>query len=802
MAKYFFTGGKRAASALGALTAALLLVTGCNDPASNRSGQDSKVGILPVNPGGAVIGTPTVVDVPVVAAAWDTIQLMVRTDPVEPQNERFLDDWRFQIYTIDDQARATSPTFFGETGPDGNALIGLPSYMFALPLVITAFNDVLPLLTGDCADEDLPEGALGNCRAFEIFVPPYCHDKAVWLLGPFESALWGYYEEAASRRAEAWNPSQVDCGTWLANMQALILTDEVSDELNEISATECMFFRESALIEALQENQHLLTPTRPPICMAERRHNGGGMERGAELIGSPIGTSPVTLITIEEDAIPEWEVEGFPDLDPIYVDPTTGLVYDICNPGAVSPRVWDSALLEVVDADGIVTPFQPTVTFVLDDEDFMGTVSDQTGIGGDDSKLDVTSYNTRLGNGRELDHDKYDDACAVTTIVEFTNLSDDEQDLELNTGVTFTNLFQAENASVYLTSDGDAIVGDNDYWALFYSNGLDPIPGVAEIPGFQRVLAVELLGHRQEDFRDVLHMTFNDATDDLFLGLRADYELNEEEVDGERAFLVYTMHLWDDRTLAGRRAVRENIANCYEAADVWARQFFITKWFSFLDGECCLDDDCEIDEVISAEDAAEFAVRSQCFSNSRSNQRWRTDDSGYWSINTDHGVNMDVIVNPGWLAPYMDFEIYIQKFDEAVFKGPRTIRRTDDVGQLMAELPTLVEGDRVLIKSEDNCCDDYDLVIPCVPEFTGFAGAPGVPYIPVTLGPVPAVPAAAIVPVPTAEAGFAPLRRPGAIPASVSSVGGAAVAPAAAVEAPKPVAGGPEAPKGPANPKA
>ena len=43
-----------------------------------------------------------------------------------------------------------------------------------------------------------------------------------------------------------------------------------------------------------------------------------------------------------------------------------------------------------------------------------------------------------------------------------------------------------------------------------------------------KVLAVELLGHRQEDFRDVLHMTFNDSSDDLFLGLRADYELNEE----------------------------------------------------------------------------------------------------------------------------------------------------------------------------------------------------------------------------------------------------------------------------------
>lgn len=114
-------------------------------------------------------------------------------------------------------------------------------------------------------------------------------------------------------------------------------------------------------------------------------------------------------------------------------------------------------------------------------------------------------------------------------------------------------------------------------------------------------------------------------------------------------------------------------------------------------------------------------------------------------MNSDHGVPGDVIVNAGWLAPNLDFEIYIQKFDEAVFKGPRTVRTTDDVGQLMVELPTLVEGDRVLIKAEDSCCDDYDLVIPCVPEFTGFAGAPGVPYTPVTVGP-PVAPAPVPVP--------------------------------------------------------
>ncbi len=99
-------------------------------------------------------------------------------------------------------------------------------------------------------------------------------------------------------------------------------------------------------------------------------------------------------------------------------------------------------------------------------------------------------------------------------------------------------------------------------------------------------------------------------------------------------------------------------------------------------------------------------------------------------MNSIHGVSGNVIVNPGWLAPDQDFELYIQKFDEAVFKGPRTIKRSDSSGQLMVEMPTLVEGDRVLIKAEDHCCSDYEVVIPCVPEFTGFSGLSGYPYIP------------------------------------------------------------------------
>ncbi|MCA9507568.1 MAG: hypothetical protein KC505_03995 [Myxococcales bacterium] len=693
MAKNFFVRGLKVASVLSALLAATMLVTSCNGASKdNHEGQDANNVVTPPS------GLPTeITEGPVVepASNWGVIELMVKSDPVSPHNERFLDDWRFEVRSIDDQARATSPAFFGETGPDGTAALGLPSFMFSRPLVITAYNDAFPLADLD-NDEEM------ECRTFEILVPPNCYDQAVWLLGPAESALWDYYKRAAERRAEAWNPSQVDCATWLANLQGLILTDRIYDELEDMSDTQTMIFDDESLYKALRENQNFLTPTRPPICMAERRHNGGGLERADIIDELPID--------IDDEDPPFGPLEVAVDHDPILIG-TNGIVDRLCG----------------VDLDGALNvnlaAFTPVKSYIFDDSDFMGTVHDQVGIVAD---MDVSVFNVREGNGRPLDHDKYDDACSLTSLIEFTNTDDDEQDVLTGSGVTFSNLFGGDDAVVYLTSDGDAVVDDNDYWAIFY-NGSDS-------PMSERVLTVELLGHRQQDFRDVLHITFDEATDDLFLGLRGDYELNEEETDGERAFLGFTLTTWDGSSSSGRYAIRENIANCYEASDIWARQFFATVDFQERLDECCFNDECELASTIKPLVAAEFAVRSQCFSNSRSNQRWQSEDVGFWSMNSIHGVAGNVIVNPGWLGPDLDVELYIQKFDEAVFKGPRTIRRTDDVGAMMAAIPTLVEGDRVLIRAEDSCCSDYDIVLPCVPEFTGFAGAPGVPYVPQVMG--------------------------------------------------------------------
>ncbi len=715
MAKNFFIKGLKVASVLSALLAASALVTSCGETAAPAANPVNNAEVIvPANGGQPFVpNTGLDPDVPLVnpvagaggIEGFSVIELMVRSDPADPHNERFLDDWRFEIRTIDDQGRTTSPVFFGESGPDGLGAIGLPSWMFGLPLVITAFNDVYPLADLDEDSEDL------ECRSYEIFVPPCCYDKAVWMLGPVEDSLWDFYGRAAERRAEAWNPSQVDCATWLQNLQLLILTDRIQDGLDELSDSATMIWDDQDLILALQENQNLLVPTRPPICMAERRHNGGGLER-ADVIAD--ASFP---FTIDDDQAPFGPTETMSDDDPIVIG-INGIVDSICG----------------IDLDGVLVvnaaTFAPTDQYQLDEDDFMGTIHDQTALVAD---MDVSTYNVRLGNGLPLDHDKYDDACSLSTLIGFTNTDDDEQDVLTGSGVTFTDLFSGTggigliaDTVVFLTSDGDAVVDDNDYWAIFH-DAQDSDCG-------EHVLAVELLGHRQEDFRDVLHMTFDAATDNLFLGLRADYELNEEEVDGERAFIGFTITTWDGSSVAGRAAVRDNIANCYEASDVWARQFFATVEFQDREDECCFEDGCEIEDTICPLRAAEFAVRSQCFSNSRANQRWQTEDVGFWSMNTIHGVTGNVIINPGWLAPDLDFELYIQKFDEAVFKGPRTIRRTDDVGALMAELPTLVEGDRVLIRAEDSCCSDYDIVLPCVPEFTGFAGAPLIPYVPQALG--------------------------------------------------------------------
>ena len=634
------------------------------------------------------------------------LYLSVRTTPLEPENEVYLGDWRIRLFGIDDEARRNTSVEWGMTGWDGNAIIEISHEWFDQPILVTAYNDVMPFNgcgDGECTDPDDATGLL-VCRQLQILIPPNCFDKTVWFVGPLEDAVWQYYQNAAARHGQGWTPNQVDCVTWIDGLQNLLLTDDIQEELHNLDKNQFGVFQLQVLSETLQEHQQLLLPTRPPICMAEYRHDGGGMNSGAK----------VELPIVLDDSVEPFIVgNSFVDPDPIEIG-KNGVVSNICG-------VPLTGSLKVNHED-----FFPEQSNVLEDRDFIGIVSHQANTA---PNIDVSLFNTKLGNGRPLDSPIYDDACALTNVVQFTNTATDEQPLVANsTGTTFANLFgDGQNTVVYLTSDGDAVVDDEDTWVIFYQT---PSVSCEEV-----VFAVELLGFRRGDFRDVLSMVYDVDTEDLFLGLIGDYELNEEELDGERAFLSYTMHVWDGSTVASTQILRSQFGACYLAADDWALQFF-----ELQDVELTADTFGEACGPPCPLDLAEFAVRSQCFSNSISNQRWQTDDAGYWSINSNHGVAGNVVINPGWLGPDLNFDIYIERFDETVFKGPRGVGTTDEAGQMMLALPTLVEGDRVLLKAQDSCCDDYDLILPCVPAFTGFVNMPGIPYVPQKYNPAPPLP--------------------------------------------------------------
>lgn len=100
----------------------------------------------------------------------DTISLMIRTDPANPQNERFLGAWRLELFNIDDLAQPTGPSHFARSGPDGNLLAGLPSEMLMLPLVIVGHNNLL----AQAFEETKSRTPNTDCEnsTFEIFVPP------------------------------------------------------------------------------------------------------------------------------------------------------------------------------------------------------------------------------------------------------------------------------------------------------------------------------------------------------------------------------------------------------------------------------------------------------------------------------------------------------------------------------------------------------------------------------------------------------------------------------------------------------
>ena len=642
-------------------------------------------------------------DVPMILPAqmFDTIFFAIQSRPGQPQNERFLGDWRYQIYNIDDQARPKGPSYFGEMGIDATTAATLPIEMFMMPLVIRVYNEVAPTHKK-------------KLSSFEIFVPPNCFNQALWLISPDQSAIWDYYFQAAIHRGNAWRPSQVHCPTWLKSLEALGNIQQVREEIGE------GVFRPEVLINAWQENQELLVATRPPICLSARRHVGGSMASGNFIAPNFF---PVDI----DDIAPAYYIPGppidlgtNPDFDPLVIN-AGGMVESICGIKLFSEE--PSFLL----VNG--NKFNPSSQYFLSSLDFNGSIHTERAIV---PNIDISFFNIRLGNGRTLNDYFYDDACSLSQVMQVTNTKSEDLEILSTSGVTLSDLFGAgknNEVIVWKTSDGDDIVDEHDSWVIFHA--ATSSRGEPVLPGQERVIAVELQGIRQGDYKDSLYMTQTDP-ESLFVGLKSNYLLGDQTIEGQKAFLSYTITTWSGEDYRSRQEVRTNIASCYEASDVWARSFFVTRAFQEFERDFydhCFDNCSDVNRVITPLMAAEMAVRSQCFSNSRSNNKWQNSDFGYWSMNANFGAGSNVIINPGWLGPDLDFELYVQSFDEAVFKGPRVLARSDYVGQLLAVIPTLVEGDRVLIRALSNCCSDYDLIIPCVPEFTEFLGWPGLPYV-------------------------------------------------------------------------
>jgi hypothetical protein len=646
---------------------------------------------------------PMPIDVPlfVPTQILDTLYLSIRTLPGSPKDERYLGDWRFRAYNIDDQARPLGPVYSGQVGFDGRGALTLPKEMLILPMVILAYNEVLALKNHNIS--------------FEIFIPPYCYDQTQWLISPFENAVWDYYFQAAIKRGDAWEPSQVDCGRWLETLYALSLDVDIRNEINQ---SESNIFRPEILTRAWQENQEFLVATRAPICLSTRRHVGGTMTRGDAI-------ARTAFPWVIDDSVPAYIIPGppidlgtNPDFDPIVIN-ANGLVKDICG---VSISDLDTSFIKINGQE-----FTPTRQYFLRDLDFNGTIHEQREI---ISTLDIDFYNIRLGNGRILNDYEYDDTCALTEVIQLTNLDIIDQEITKNTGAYFSDLFGPgahNDVIIYKTSTGDAVLDKDDTWVIFYAAGTSfgtiPAP-----PGQERVISVELIGNRNGSFRDNLILE-QLSPESLFVGLASNYTMGDMTINGQQAFLSYSITTWSGESSDSRLEMRRNIADCYEAADVWTRNFFVTRAFQVRHDEDSFHHCCNINKVITPLLAAEMAVQSQCFSNSRSNNKWATSDFGYWSINSSFGSNTNLVINPGWLAPELEYEIYVQSFDQDLFRGPKALARTDHVGQLTAILPTLVEGDRVMIRSGTHCCNNYELIVPCVPEFTEFVGWPGIPYV-------------------------------------------------------------------------
>ncbi len=676
---------------------------------------------------------------PVPSGPVATLQLEVKLDPYRPHNEWFRGAWRIGVHNIDDHGRPSTPTWYGNTDYKGQADISLPAFMFKQPMLITAINVAHPLLSGPRA-----------LRTLKAFLPANCNIKRI-TVDPFADASWRYsYSLAARRGAYNWTPSNVDCALLGKSGALLRKTPEVVDAMRAISRSRNMTLALEPLILASQRYTRYIFKTRPPLCFPERRHSGGGMREG-EII-TPLDA----LDDSEERFIHQFS-------DPAMADDSAqfygGLALAAHRRGNTA-SVGENGLLRTLCANANsneIPPvdktmfFRPSLiingqslalpdtTYDLDDRGFYGHIAsfvDPPLL----ENLSIKTYTVRQTNGFEKDHDKYTQVCSATILTTITNTSHDEQDIEVGSGLIFEDLFDQSgsgvdenpelgpnntDAVVLTTSSGNRSIEEEDRWAIIFDADAIAIPGNLlglcnphlfcsdTIPNFspariQEALVVELLGHRKGDFRDDLEMSFDEAQENLFIGLRADHELRGKNQPGDESNFMTTL------TYINQKNVQESLALCYEAADFLTRQHI---------------DVVSIEEGPIVAQAAVMIARSRCFSNSLANQRWQNYNVGLWTMNGHKGVNPNLLIPMGWTARRLFYDVFIKKFDESVFRGPVASFMPDPYGGEALEIPTLSEGDEILFAAEHACCQDYQVSVPCA------AGPPAIPVpgVPVVL---------------------------------------------------------------------
>ncbi|MCA9508124.1 MAG: hypothetical protein KC505_06880 [Myxococcales bacterium] len=586
------------------------------------------------------------------------LEIKINPSILEDLNEKIAEFWTIEAYPIDDYGQINGRKFYGRSDKNGIAHINIDSEYLASPFVIKAINEIY-------FDDQKHEQA-----QYEIFLPAHSQEKFI-TIDATADALWQYYKEAANLMGQSFSPSLVDQykfgsndDTWFNNLKKIREHKIMREALQSIKASAKFHLDRSTIEQLFQKNPSLLQPTRFPHAFTdEMGYQAYEFTKGDELFDYSF-------------LLDDYQYNKNKDSDPIVID-RNGMPNEICG-----HQFYTN--LEVNGRNVFIDNH-----YNLDSKDFIGTIHESRK---ENHSLQTDIINVRHSNGiSPIDNPAFDDACSLTTIAHFQNQQESDYKLDQGSGFLFHNflIHKGSILSIYQTSNGDKILNDKDSWAIFT---------IAKDGITQYAVIVELLGIRQGDFRDALHMKITgDQKTDLFIGLRKSFKLNEAEIDGESAYLKFDISVLDYSDLEKKLRSKKDVTSCLLSLDELERQMVSKNIF--------------LPEADLAQSALMIA-RSQCFSATQKQQSFNTTDARYWSISNNHGVYPNVLINTGWLPPKTEVEIFVEKWHDSIFKGPRMVGYTDEYGQLFLSIPTIVEGDRLLLKPLPN--KGYDLVIPVV----------------------------------------------------------------------------------------